>query len=474
MPTSAQRGRDALGGLDRRRMALLLSARYGAIIAMAVSVVVAAFLYPQDETGTLVWLAVRVVVSLGMIAAFVRIERNVDDDPHRSITAFAMVSAFGGAAWGLLPVIVRPEEPEWQAIMVIALIGSLSVMASGASPDRRAFLGGAVPEVVIGLIGLATFRGSYSVVLCLALALAAVYAYVIFAEANRVLTESFAADQKNENLVLELGQHRTDLHEINERLHALVERQSMTLEERDALIAAVSHDLRSPLAAISLMSQTLAQRGSTMNDDQRREIAERISADARHTVEVLADLASAQRLRVQDVLATRSVIDVGSLLAATVAQHSSDLSQVQVGTIDLDGQAVTADQVLVRRILDNLVSNALKHTPSGTTIEVGATRVGDDVLLHVDDDGPGLPETLRESVFDAYVRGTSSTVRPGSGVGLFLVRTFAQLHGGRAWWEPSPIGGSRFVVSLPQAPGDQMVTVESSGQVGEVVGGADQ
>ena len=57
---------------------------------------------------------------------------------------------------------------------------------------------------------------------------------------------------------------------------------------------------------------------------------------------------------------------------------------------------------------------------------------------------------LRESVFDAYVRGTSATTRPGSGVGLFLVRTFAQLHGGRAWWEPSALGGSRFVVSLPQ------------------------
>ncbi len=431
-------------------MALLLSARYGALIALAASVVVAAFLYPRDESGTTAWMVVRVIVSIAMILAYARIERRAAADPARSITAFAVVTAFGGATWGLLPVIVRPAEPEWQAIILFALVGSLSVLASGCSPDRRAFLAGAVPEVAIGLVGFATFDGSYSVVLCLAFVLAAVYAYVIFAESNRVLVASFEADQKNEKLVVELEQHRTDLHEINARLHRLVDRQSMTLEERDALIAAVSHDLSSPLAAVSLMSQTLAERSSMMSTEQRHDVAERINADARHAVDVLADLASAQRLRVQDVMATRSVIDLESLVAATIAQHPSEQHRLAAGDFALEGAEVTADRVLVGRILDNLVSNALKHTPAGTRIVVGATRVGDDVLLHVDDEGPGLAETMRESVFDAYVRGTSSTARPGNGVGLFLVRTFAQLHGGRAWWELSPIGGSRFVVSLPQ------------------------
>ncbi len=451
-PPKPQHGRDALIGLDRRRVALLMSARYGAIIAMAASLVVAAFLYSRDETGTLTWLAVRLVVSIAMIVAFAKLERSADVDPSRSISAFAVVSAFGGTAWGLLPVLVRPEDPEWQAIMLFALVGSLSVFASGTSPDRRAFLAGATPEVILGLIGFATFDGTYAVVLCLALLLAAVYAYVIFAESNRVLMASFEAEQKNGDLVIELEQHRTDLHEINERLHALVDRQSMTLEERDALIAAVSHDVRSPLAAVSLMSQTLAQRGATMTDEQRREIAERISADARHTVEVLSDLASAQRLKVRDIAASRSTIDLENLLTSVVAQQRSDVHDVRLGAIELHGSTVIADRVLVSRILDNLVSNAVKHTPPGSTVTVGAAVLGDDILVFVDDDGPGLPEPIRESVFDAYVRGTSSTVRPGSGVGLFLVRTFAQLHGGRAWWEPSPIGGSRFVVSLPQYP----------------------
>ena len=437
-----------MGGLDRRRVALLLSARYGAIIAMAASMVVAAFLYPQDEGGTIAWLIVRVVVSLGMIAAYIHVERDATADPARSITKFSIITGFGGVAWGLLPVLVRPEQPEWQAIMLFALVGSMSVLASGCSPDRRAFLSGALPEVSIGLIGFATFDGSYSVVLCLSLVLAAIYAYVIFAESNRVLMASFEADLKNENLVVDLEQHRADLHEINERLHALVERQSMTLEERDALIAAVS-----------LMSQTLAQRSSMMTEDQRREMAERISADARHTVEVLADLASAQRLKVQDVAATRSPVDLSALVDAVVRAHPTETHRVRRGEVDVGDGPVTADRVLVSRILENLVANAIKHTPPGTEVVVGACRSGSDVLVHVDDDGPGLPEPIQETVFDAYVRGASATVRPGSGVGLFLVRTFAHLHGGRAWWEPSSIGGSRFVVSLPQTPLDDTAPV---------------
>ena len=439
-------------GLDRRRVALLLSARYGAIIALAASVVVAAFVYPSHEGGTMVWLAIRIVVSLAMIAVFVRLEGRATDDPRRAITVFAIAMGFGGAAWGMLPVLVRPDEPEWQAVLLFPLIGSLSVMASGCSPDRRAFLGGTAPVVVLGIVGLATFDGRYAIVLCLMLVFAAIYAYVIFAESNRVLMASFDAEQRNEDLVVELEQHRADLHEINERLHALVDRQSMTLEERDALIAAVSHDLRSPLAAMSLMAQTLAHRSDAMNDEQRRSMIERISGDAQRTVEVLADLASAQRLRMQDVIATRSAVDVDALITAAVAAQVTETHIVRTGPVDLDNRPVTADRVLLNRILDNLLANALKHTPPGTTIVVGASRTGDDVLLHVDDDGPGLPDTLGDSVFDAYVRGASSTVSPGSGVGLFLVRTFAHVHGGRAWWEPSPIGGSRFVVSLPQEP----------------------
>ncbi|MFN8023083.1 MAG: HAMP domain-containing sensor histidine kinase [Acidimicrobiales bacterium] len=441
--------------IDRRRVSLLIDASHGPIVALAAAAVVAALVYHEDPRGTVIWVIVRVLVSVGMIVEFQRLQRIVPDQPTRALRRFAWAAAAGSAAWGLLPVLVRPDEAEWQAMLLFATIGSLSVVAAGYTPDRRVFVAGAVPNLAIALVAFATFDGRFATVLCLALLLSAVYAVVIFVEGNRSLEAVFEADVRGHQLVQQLEANRADLREINERLHTLVDRQSMTLEERDALIAAVSHDLRSPLAAMSLMAETLAVRGDMMTDEQRQSMLARISGDAKHAAEVLADLASTQRLRAQDVLATRGEIDLPTLLRDVVNAHPTEQHQLSVGPIELDGRPVVADPVLVRRILDNLLGNARKHTPIGSRIVVGACRSGGEVLVHVDDDGPGLPDGLRESVFDAYVRGTSATTRPGSGVGLFLVRTFAQLHGGRAWWEPSALGGSRFVVSLPQEQSHQ-------------------
>jgi signal transduction histidine kinase len=437
------------GRFDRRRAGVLLASNHGTFLAMATSVVIAVVLYPHDHRGTVVWLVIRLTLSVGMVVAFGRMQRLGAAEPRRVIDTYAAIVAVGGIGWGLLPVLVRPADPEWQSILLFALIGNLSIVAAGGAPDRRVFIAGASPVLAIGLPAFASFDGNFSFILALLLLLAGLYSWAVSENSNRVLESTFAADLRNEVLVRELEEHRADLHEINQRLHEMVERQSMTLEERNALMAAVSHDLRSPLAAIALLAQTLEQRGTAMTDEQRHDLAARISADARHTVEVLADLASARRLQGHDVSVDRAELDIDVLMQAAVSAHRTDDQQLSVRPFD-DGRPVVADRVLVARVLDNLVANAVKHTPPGSSIVVGATRVDDDVLVFVDDDGPGLPEAMAETVFDAYVRGTSSTVRPGSGVGLFLVRTFATLQGGEAWWEPSAAGGSRFVVSIPQ------------------------
>ena len=125
--------------------------------------------------------------------------------------------------------------------------------------------------------------------------------------------------------------------------------------------------------------------------------------------------------------------------------------------IYLDAEAtlngVAYDAVLIERVLANLLENVAKYTPAGSLITLGALDdpAFDQVHLWVDDDGPGLPDGLHDSVFDAYVRGEDTQQRPGSGIGLFLVRTFAKVQDGSAWYQPSPSGGSRFVVALPRA-----------------------
>jgi signal transduction histidine kinase len=111
---------------------------------------------------------------------------------------------------------------------------------------------------------------------------------------------------------------------------------------------------------------------------------------------------------------------------------------------------VSLDAAKVERIVENLLANALRHTPSGSRVWVRVRAVDGGADVCVEDDGPGVPEELRESVFDAFVRGPDAPIHsPGVGVGLSLVGRFAVLHGGRAWVGERPGGGASFHVFLP-------------------------
>jgi NtrC-family two-component system sensor histidine kinase KinB len=107
----------------------------------------------------------------------------------------------------------------------------------------------------------------------------------------------------------------------------------------------------------------------------------------------------------------------------------------------------------VERIIENLIANALRHTPPGAHIRVWAQADGDGIVIGVDDAGQGVPEESRETIFEPFAQNPTpvSGHSPGVGIGLSLVRRFAELHGGRAWVEPRDGGGSSFRASLPNA-----------------------
>jgi signal transduction histidine kinase len=109
------------------------------------------------------------------------------------------------------------------------------------------------------------------------------------------------------------------------------------------------------------------------------------------------------------------------------------------------------DAAKVERILENLVANAVRHTPRGTEIRVRVESVDAGVLLAVDDRGPGVPEEDREAIFGVFNRGDAAAAAsaPGAGIGLSLVAQFVALHDGRVWVEDNPGGGASFCVLLP-------------------------
>ncbi len=244
----------------------------------------------------------------------------------------------------------------------------------------------------------------------------------------------------------------TDLLTLNNQLQESLGELAKAAQERAALLSSVSHDIRAPLAAIRMMTEILEDRADAITDTQRNELICRVRAEARRTEGVLTDLVSANRVGTGLEAPRRKRIDLEQLIYARAREFDGANHSIRVGELAGD-LTMWADAAQLERILDNLISNAVTHTPAGTKIVIEAREFDGRIELVVDDDGPGVPEAMRVRVFAAYVRGEKAADRPGTGLGLFLVQQFAQFHGGSARCLVSERGGARFVVTLPRRPG---------------------
>ena len=143
----------------------------------------------------------------------------------------------------------------------------------------------------------------------------------------------------------------------------------------------------------------------------------------------------------------RERVDVGDLVRRVVADYPLD---GRVVTISGGPVAASVDGAKVERIVDNLVANAAKHTPPGGPIDIRLDTRGSDLLLVVEDQGPGIADQYKQDVFETFNRGPNvSSMTPGAGIGLALVARFAAIHGGRSWVEDAPGGGAAFHVLVP-------------------------
>lgn len=214
---------------------------------------------------------------------------------------------------------------------------------------------------------------------------------------------------------------------------------------RDTILATVSHELRTPLTAIVGFAVTLKERPLT--DEMRATVVETLLVQARKLELLLTDLLDLERLRHGFVSPSLLETDVGRLVEQVVAAHAGGTHPIAFSG---GAAALTVDPPKIERIVDNLIANAVRHTPSGTPIEVRVDEAPEGVVIAVDDAGPGIPPPERDSVFEAFRRGSDTGNRAGAGVGLSLVAQFAGLHGGRVWVEESPAGGAGFRVLLPR------------------------
>jgi PAS domain S-box-containing protein len=223
-------------------------------------------------------------------------------------------------------------------------------------------------------------------------------------------------------------------------------------EMKNTFLQAVSHDLRTPLAAIVGLALTLERDDVELSAQEARDFATRIASNARKLDRIVTDLLDLDRIGRGDVHPDLRATDVGALVARVVAE-SDALADREV-MVDATPATAEVDPPKLERIVDNLLANTVRHTPPGTRVWVRVRSEGEGVEIDVEDDGPGIAPDLREAVFEPFNRG-GATLEHGAGVGigLALVQRFAQLHGGRAWVEERDGGGASFRVWLPARHG---------------------
>jgi two-component system, OmpR family, sensor kinase len=246
-------------------------------------------------------------------------------------------------------------------------------------------------------------------------------------------------------------------------LQALDEARSereQALERQREFVADASHELRTPLTSIQANLELLQAEGDG-SDDDRHAIDSALSSTKRMSglVSDLLLLARADAGR----QAARTDLDL-AVIAADALEEVAPLAGERPMESHLEGPLpMNGNPDELHRMIRNLLENAVRHTPEKTTVELTARRDGDQALLEVLDDGPGIPTGIEDQVFDRFVRGEgpADTIGGGgSGLGLAIVRAVARSHGGSVEAAKSTYGGARFSIRLPLEKAPQPVTEE--------------
>ena len=230
---------------------------------------------------------------------------------------------------------------------------------------------------------------------------------------------------------------------------------------RSSLLSSVSHDLRTPLAAIAGASSTLL--GSReAGEATRRELLTTIFEESRRLSRLLDNLLDMSKLESGAAAPNFQWHVLEELVGAALARTRHELVQHRV-QIDLpaDLPLVYVDGILLEQVFINLFENAARYTPPGSQIDVTARVDGAWLVIAVGDNGTGLPTGTEEKVFEKFFRGTARPdARRGSGLGLSICRAVIQLHGGTITAANRPTGGAQFTIRLPQSQQPPRGTLE--------------
>jgi len=264
---------------------------------------------------------------------------------------------------------------------------------------------------------------------------------------ERIATELRRRDAQRLDPVSE-EQLPTEVEPMVRSLNGLLERLRRAFATQRAFVADAAHELRTPIAALKLQAGLV---GRARDDASRGEALRDLHAGIDRSAHLVDQLLTLARSEPHARAAAGAMVDLASIADEAIA-GMMPLAQARGSQVLLDAQRpaeLQGDANALHSLVRNLVDNALRHTPTGSRIEVAVTSRDDEICLSVDDDGPGIPVEERERVFDRFY-GSSAGDDAGSGLGLAIVKAVVDRHAGRIDLDQSALGGLRVTVRVPR------------------------
>ena len=336
--------------------------------------------------------------------------------------------------------------------------------ASG-SVDRQITVGVALPVVQMVLVAVlfagVMFFSAHDAIL---ITLVALFAGTLGLLTARMVTRGLVTDVRSvRDGLVEVGAGRrnrriaasgsAELVELADAANTMTDRLDGAERARRNLIAAISHDLRTPLTSMRLITEALDD--EILDTSERRQYLDRLRLNIGAMHGLIEDLFELSRLEAGETTWSTESVDVAMLVGDTIDAMGADAVAKKVtirSEVPDDLVAVRANPEKLQRVLFNLVQNAIRYTPAGSTVTVLASSADEHVEIEVADDGPGIPEADRATVFDAFVQAGDRAARGlgGAGLGLAIARAIVEAHDGQIELVDAE-RGTRVRFSLPVA-----------------------
>jgi signal transduction histidine kinase len=258
--------------------------------------------------------------------------------------------------------------------------------------------------------------------------------------------------------------YRRAQREVLDRLSDAYEQQHRAAEEvakadrlKGEFLSMVSHELRTPLTSVKGFVDTVLLHWDRFPEDHQRELLGRASGRADELTRLISQLLDFAMIDADRVDVDLRALDVRAAVDAVTADIAPVLADHRIDVDVADGLAMTGDADAFSHVLVNLLTNAVKFSPAGSTIRVAARGDRAEIVVSVADEGTGIPPDDQRRIFDRFYQssgagGEGNGSRRGTGIGLAIAQRFTEVQGGRIWVESEPGQGSTFFFTLPGAP----------------------